>query len=179
MTETIPAAHDAAAPERQMSEFANTIYQQKYAHPGEDWPKTANRVATEVMAALGYHPESWETRRIEKYIREKKFLPGGRYLYASGRKLHQVQNCLLMRADDTREGWAELMHNAGMALMTGAGIGVVYTDLRERGAKINKTGGFASGPISSDADHQRNWTPCHARWVAAFRYLGRSTLVPS
>jgi hypothetical protein len=26
---------------------------------------------------------------------QRKFLPGGRYLYASGRGLHQTQNCLL------------------------------------------------------------------------------------
>jgi len=131
-----------------MSEFADTIYRQKYAHPGENWPDTAKRVASEVMKALGYDSESLETKRIEKYIRERKFLPGGRYLYASGRGLHQTQNCLLMRVEDSRESWAELMHNAAMALMTGAGIGVVYSDLRERGAVISKTGGYASGPCS-------------------------------
>ena len=148
MLEVINPEFRTPTKEDQFSEFANAIYRQKYAHDGENWPDTAKRVASEVMYALGYDSESLETKRIEKYIRERKFLPGGRYLYASGRGLHQTQNCLLMRVDDTRESWAELMHNAAMALMTGAGIGVVYSDLRERGAKIEKTGGEASGPCS-------------------------------
>ena len=74
-------------------------------------------------------------------------MPGGRYLYAAGRPLHQVQNCLLLRAEDSREGWAELQYKATMALMTGAGIGVWYGDVREADSYIAKTGGVASGPI--------------------------------
>jgi len=35
-----------------------------------------------------------------------------------------------------------------MALMTGAGVGVVYSDIRPSGSFIKKTGGQASGPIS-------------------------------
>lgn len=131
----------------QLSEFANTIYRQKYAHPGEDWADTAHRVATNVMAALGYAPHAPEVQEIEKLIRERKFLPGGRYLYASGRSLHQVQNCLLLRAEDSREGWAELWANSGSALMTGAGIGVDYSRLRPEGTPVKRTGGKASGPL--------------------------------
>jgi ribonucleoside-diphosphate reductase alpha chain len=39
------------------------------------------------------------------------------------------------------------MAKASKALMTGAGIGVVYSDVRHEGANIRKTGGTASGPI--------------------------------
>ena len=35
-----------------------------------------------------------------------------------------------------------------MALMTGAGIGIDYSEVRPNGSIIAKTGGFASGPIS-------------------------------
>lgn len=55
-------------------------------------------------------------------------------------------NCLLLKAEDSREGWAELLQKAGMALMTGAGIGVDYSDVRGRGSIITRTGGTASGP---------------------------------
>lgn len=132
-----------------MSKFAETIYKQKYSLDGrEEWSDTARRVGTHVMAALGYTPTSTETERITKYIEERKFLPGGRYLYASGRPLHQVQNCLLLRAEDSREGWGDLWTKSGMALMTGAGIGIDYSDIRPEGSVINRTGGFASGPCS-------------------------------
>lgn len=137
-----------------MSPFAKTIYEQKYAFKDDDgniietWTDTASRVATSVMAALGYDHLSDETFKVFELIRERKFLPGGRYLYASGRDLHQTQNCLLLRAEDSREGWSDLLHKAAMALMTGAGIGIDYSDVRPKGTPIKRTGGLASGPIS-------------------------------
>lgn len=147
MIESEPAV--AAATKTVLSPFAQTIFLQKYSMDGvETWEDTAHRVATNVMAALGYDADSFEVKKIEKLIAERKFLPGGRYLYASGRDLHQTQNCVLLRAEDSREGWADASHKAMMSLMTGAGIGIDYSDLRENGAIIKKTGGFASGPIA-------------------------------
>lgn len=130
------------------SSFAHNIYKQRYAHEGEEWPDTAKRVTENVLGALEYKPESDEYQRIYHLINDRKFMPGGRYLYASGRELHQVQNCLLLKAEDSREGWAELLYKATMALQTGAGIGVDYSDIRPAGSIIKKTGGVASGPLS-------------------------------
>lgn len=128
--------------------FAHGIYKKRYAHEGEEWPNTAFRVTSSVLGALGYNSTTDEFKRINKLIENRQFLPGGRYLYASGRPLHQVQNCLLLRAEDSREGWAELLYKATMALQTGAGIGIDYSDIRPAGSLIKKTGGVASGPIS-------------------------------
>ena len=133
----------------QMSDFAESVFRAKYSMDGtETWSGTAYRVASNVLGALGYDADSDEVRIVEQLIHDRKFIPGGRYLYASGRPLHQTQNCLLLRADDSREGWSDLWWKAGMALMTGAGIGVDYSDIRERGAPIVSTGGTATGPIS-------------------------------
>lgn len=137
-----------------MSTWAKTIYEQKYAfknesgEPIEEWPDTAERVTSHVLAALDYTPEHKEYRTIYQLIRDRKFLPGGRYLYASGRALHQTQNCLLLKAEDSREGWASLLQRSAMALMTGAGIGIDYSLVRPKGSVIHKTGGLASGPLS-------------------------------
>jgi ribonucleoside-diphosphate reductase alpha chain len=136
-----------------MSSFARGVYEGKYAWKDdegnvvEDWSDTAFRVVSNVMDAIGMG-DSPEADRLFELVSQRKFIPGGRYLYASGRPLHQTQNCLLMRADDSREGWATLMHNAGMALQTGAGIGIDYSDVRASGEPIRKTGGVASGPLS-------------------------------
>jgi ribonucleoside-diphosphate reductase alpha chain len=135
----------------EMSAFARTIMEQKYSHDKTDgtketWAEIARRVAKHVLGAVGA-PKSL-VDEVAMLIEQRKFIPAGRYLYASGRPLHQVQNCLLLRAEDSREGWADLMHKATMALMTGAGIGVDYSDVRARGTVIRKTGGFATGPIS-------------------------------
>lgn len=88
-----------------MSPFAQTIFEKKYAwkdengDPTETWAETAHRVTTHVLGALGYQQEDREFEAIEALIRERKFIPGGRYLYASGRDLHQTQNCF---AGETR-----------------------------------------------------------------------------
>lgn len=135
--------------------FAHGQYKQKYAHPGEEWPDTALRVTTNVMAALneaphGHRVASNQPREeaIFDLIERRAFMPGGRYLANAGRQLHQVQNCLLLRCGDSREGWADLSWRAEMALMTGAGIGVWYGDVRGADSIIVKTGGIASGPIA-------------------------------
>jgi ribonucleoside-diphosphate reductase alpha chain len=136
-----------------MSEWAESQYHQKYAWKDsegnitEEWGDTAKRVVTNVMGALDYSEDSPEVQELIQMVSDREFMPGGRYLYASGREMHQVQNCLLMKAEDSREGWAELGHNALMALQTGAGIGIDYSEVRPAGSPIRKTGGVASGPI--------------------------------
>lgn len=133
------------------SSFARNIMEQKYSHTKKDgtketWEEIAKRVTNAVLGVVDV--DTSIKTRIYKAIRDRKFIPGGRYLYASGRPFHQVQNCLLLRADDSREGWSELMQKGTMALMTGAGIGVDYSDIREEGSIIRKTGGTATGPLA-------------------------------
>lgn len=135
----------------EFSDFAEKIYKAKYAQDlpdggKEDWRQIAARVVTHVFSAVDA-PNSLvqETRTA---IEQRKILPGGRYLYASGRPVHQVNNCLLLRAEDSREGWADVLYKSAMALMTGAGIGIVYSGVREEGALIRGTGGLATGPIA-------------------------------
>lgn len=150
MNTEVQASIDADA----MSPFARGVYEDKYAwkdadgKPVEEWADTARRVVSNVMPTLGFKVGDYEFDRMIELVTQRKFMPGGRYLYASGRPLHQVQNCLLMRAEDSREGWAKLMYNSGMALQTGAGIGIDYSDVRPSGSVIKKTGGVASGPLS-------------------------------
>lgn len=135
----------------EMSVFSKTIMEQKYSHTKEDgtketWEEIARRVSKNVLKSIDAPKE--KIKSLEKLISDKKFIPGGRYLYASGRPLHQVQNCLLLKAEDSREGWAELMHKATMALMTGAGIGIDYSDIRPEGKRIRRTGGLSTGPLA-------------------------------
>ena len=128
------------------SKFAYDIYLQKYSMNGtETWPDTCERV---VNAVCGQLVDSKTKQKIQKYMTERKFIPGGRYLYSAGRSFHQVNNCFLFRATDSREGWAELMFSITSGLLTGGGIGVDYTNIRHAGAPIKKTGGVCTGPIS-------------------------------
>lgn len=134
-----------------MSKWAADIMQQKYSHTlpsgdKETWSQIAERVPRHVLGAVNATPEL--IARVTRSMVEKKFMPGGRYLAATGKPLHQTQNCVLNSAHDSREGWADHLYKAAMALMTGAGLGVVYSDLRAEGTPIRKTGGTASGPIA-------------------------------
>jgi len=134
-----------------MGSFARNIMQQKYSKTKPDgtketWEEIAARVARNVLKTINASPE--QIKATTKIIAERKFIPGGRYLYAAGNEYHQVQNCLLMRVEDSREGWGVLLNNAMTGLMSGAGIGVNYSKLREEGAKIKRTGGVSSGPIA-------------------------------
>jgi ribonucleoside-diphosphate reductase alpha chain len=142
------------------SHFAHTVAQMKYAHDlsgggKETWEQVAHRVSWSVFGAVMERLPVGQRQRVaemaaevERLIAQRKFLPGGRYLYAAGRPLHQVQNCLLLVAEDSREGWADLGHKHFMGLMTGAGLGTVYSEVREEGAVISRTGGKATGPVS-------------------------------
>ncbi len=137
----------------EMSSFAQTIMDRTYAHDlkeggKETWDNISYRVTKNVLRAVGIDMRQRFAQEMHRLISERKFIPAGRYLYAAGRQFHQIQNCLLLNAHDSREGWSELLAKASMALMTGAGIGVSYSDIRHEGSKIRKTGGTASGPIS-------------------------------
>lgn len=137
-----------------MSAWAQSQYESKYAWKDDEgnttevWPDTAYRVVRHVLGALGYTDRDPEFQKLLDAVVARKFMPGGRYLYAAGRSLHQVQNCTLYRADDSREGWSDLLRKTSMALMTGAGIGVDYSEIRPAGTIIRKTGGTATGPVS-------------------------------
>ncbi|WP_084693087.1 hypothetical protein [Actinomadura atramentaria] len=128
----------------QMSRFAADIYRVRYAQDGETWPDTVRRVVDTVMRPL--LPDLAD--QAAEFMGARKFIPGGRYLYAAGRKVNQVNNCFLVRAADSREGWADLTRKAVLTLGTGGGLGVVYSDIRPAGARVKGTGGLATGPIS-------------------------------
>lgn len=128
------------------NKFALDVFKQKYSMNGQEtWAETCRRVTDAVCNQL---LDSETKEKIYQFMVDRKFIPGGRYLYSAGRSFHQVNNCFLFRAEDTREGWADLMGKATSALLTGGGIGVDYSAIRHQGAIIKRTGGFCTGPIS-------------------------------
>lgn len=147
-------AQDYLIEDDQFSEWAQRQYLDKYSwkdelgEPTEVWPDTAYRVVQHVLGVLGYTPNTPEFQGLLRLIVQRKFIPGGRYLATSGRQYHQVNNCMLYRCQDSREGWADTVRKAVLALSSGAGIGVVYSDVRGKGSLIGKTGGYATGPLS-------------------------------
>ena len=69
------------------SKFAQDIYLQKYSKDGvENWANTARRVVEAVCSQL---LDSKTKEKIYNAIVDRKFIPGGRYLYSAGREFHQ------------------------------------------------------------------------------------------
>jgi ribonucleoside-diphosphate reductase alpha chain len=132
------------------SKFSEDIFNHKYKHEGaETWGALAKTLVDDVCSVAGDQGMSKEDKdQLITYIREMKFIPGGRYLYYAGRSNKFFNNCYLLKAEeDTREDWANLSWKAESCLMTGGGIGVDYSVYRAEGEPIQRTGGQASGPI--------------------------------
>lgn len=128
------------------NKWSHDIYLQKYSKDGvETWADTAKRVTEAVCSQF---LDSKTKEKIYNSILERKFIPGGRYLFAAGREFHQVNNCFLFRPEDSRESWAELMDKTTASLMTGGGIGAEYSKLRAEGQIIRRTGGKSTGPLA-------------------------------
>ena len=133
--------------------FAANIFRFKYAqNPSDTWDQLADRLVEDVCGTR------WNTsnklmadddrKQLAQYIKEMKFVPGGRYLYYAGRPFKAYNNCYLLRAEeDTREEWSLVTWRAMSCLMTGGGIGIDYSRLRAAGKTLSRTGGTASGPI--------------------------------
>ena len=141
----------------QINRFKNTIaeniFRQKYAQGVEDtWDNLSERVVEDVCGTRWGRDRalmSQEDRdQLVQYIKEMKFIPGGRYLWYSGRPNSYYNNCYLLKGEeDTREEWAELVKRATSCLMTGGGIGVDYSIFRPKGKPLSRTGGISSGPL--------------------------------
>lgn len=132
------------------SKFSEDIFNHKYRHEGaETWDALSKTLVDDVCSVVGDQPMTREDKQqLTAYIRDMKFIPGGRYLYYAGRSNKFFNNCYLLRAEeDSRQDWADLSWKAESCLMTGGGIGVDYSVYRGEGAPIQRTGGQASGPI--------------------------------
>ena len=128
------------------SKFSEDIFNHKYRHDGaETWDALASTLVTDVCSEVLMKDE---VQQLYEYIRDMKFIPGGRYLYYAGRPNKFFNNCYLLRAEaDTREDWADLSWKSESCLMTGGEIGIDYSIYRLAGTPIQRTGGKASGPI--------------------------------
>lgn len=126
--------------------YGRNVFQAKYAQGQYDtWGALARRCVEGVCG--GILPTDSVERLIE-HVTAMKFIPGGRYLYYAGRPARFWQNCyIFIGEEDTREEWGRILQKSSDALMSGGGIGTDYSVFRERGSRLTRTGGDASGPI--------------------------------
>ena len=57
-------------------------------------------------------------------------------------------NCFAIPANDSREGWGDVLRNVTIISGTGGGCGICFSKIRPRGTKIRGMGGEATGSVS-------------------------------
>lgn len=132
--------------------FADDIMKLRYSWDKidgtkETWEDISKRVSKFILSPIDFTDREIYQEKIEKMIAERKFIPGGRFLAQAGRDYHQVNNCFLLRAEDTRESWGDLANKATVMLMSGGGLGIDYSNLRPKNSPLKRSGGFSSGSI--------------------------------
>ena len=133
--------------------LGETVFKEKYAtNPYETWEDRANIVVNAICGDMDGHKNNLMDKddkdQLVRFIADFKFIPGGRYLWYSGRDARFFNNCYLLKLEeDSREEWAAVTQRAMSCLMTGGGIGTDISICRPSGRQLKSTGGVASGPI--------------------------------
>lgn len=128
-----------------MHEISANLWASKYAaYEGETFEQGCERV---VKLSDGYMSVE-DQARLYEYMVDRKFLPGGRILYAAGMSKPQFANCALFRVGDSKEDWGNAVRDSIISLCTGMGVGNEVSRVRPAGAPITGLGGIASGSLT-------------------------------
>lgn len=134
-----------------MTDFSNNIMELRYSwdtdHGKETWDEICSRVVKNIFLVVEFEGKTEIQEELLNAMKQRKFIAGGRFLAQAGRNYHQTNNCFLLRAEDSREGWGELLNKVSVMLMSGGGIGVDYSDVRPSGAVLKRSGGTSSGTL--------------------------------
>lgn len=151
---------DNAAQEIPMQPASADIWDKKYrlkTKSGEaidaDIDGTYQRVARALAEAEG-SPEKqkyWHERFV--WALRRGAIPAGRITSNAGALEHKPAtstiNCTVSGTiEDSMDGILEKVHEAGLTLKAGCGIGYEFSTLRPRGAFVAGAGAYTSGPMS-------------------------------
>ena len=135
-----------------LSEAALKVLKARYLREGETPEEMFRRVALWVaQSELLYGPASEVHRWEEEFydlMSSLKFLPNSPTLMNAGTKINQLAACFVLPVEDSLKGIFETLKTAALIQKTGGGTGFSFGKLRRKGAKVESTGGKASGPLS-------------------------------
>ena len=142
-----------------LQESSRKMWQSKYqlkTKDGELVDKDIEDMRMRVASALAEvekPPKRAHWRKQFKWALDNGALPAGRILSNVGSLAHKPAtstiNCTVSSTiDDSMNEILRKVHEAGMTLKAGCGIGYDFSTLRPRGAYVRGSGSYTSGPLS-------------------------------
>lgn len=114
--------------------------------PDEMWKRIAKAVS--VMEPKK-EQKAWE-KNFYWAMKDFKYIPGGRILAGAGTGYSVTYyNCFVIPSpSDSRNGIIESLKQMVEIMARGGGVGINFSSLRPRGARVKRVNGFSSGPIN-------------------------------
>ena len=125
------------------SGFSEKIFKERYAI---DESESFYEACVRVASAIGEDGDK-KAEYFEQLV-SGKFCPGGRIWYACNRPKSMLLNCFTASVEDSREGWGKTVSDTIVISGTGGGVGINFSPIRYRGAKISGHSGTATGAAS-------------------------------
>ncbi|MDQ6966675.1 MAG: hypothetical protein Q9M23_07120, partial [Mariprofundaceae bacterium] len=151
--------HEHAVAEIPMQPASEDIWDKKYRLKDKNGNAVDHSIAdTYVRVARALADVEEETKRAHWYERftwalKYGAIPAGRITSNAGAHAHKPAtstiNCTVSgQVPDSMNGILSMVHEAGLTLKAGCGIGYEFSTLRPKGAYVSGAGAYTSGPLS-------------------------------
>lgn len=91
--------------------------------------------------------DKWEENFFE-VMTKMEFMPAGCYLRSAGTKKPSLANCFVLPIEDDMGKIFDAVKWLALVQQRGGGTGFNFSKLRPKGDYVQKSGGFATGPVS-------------------------------
>lgn len=129
-----------------ISENAETLLRKRYYMPGEDWSGLCRRVARYISRGSSYEEPYYNA------IFNLKMMPNSPTLMNASNDINEnvgnLSACFVLGLDDSMESIFETAKKMSLIFKAGGGVGIDFSNLREKNAKVGNTAGVSSGVIS-------------------------------
>jgi len=143
----------------ELSENSQTVLQKRYIRRGKDGEAAETieemfwRVALHIAEAEG----EWggdvmdTTHQFYDLLTTKRFFPNSPTFTGAGTPLGQLAACFVLAISDDmgrdKAGIFQTLRDAALIQQTGGGNGFSFSQLRQKGARVKSSGGYATGPV--------------------------------
>ena len=152
-------ANESAAVELPLQAASQDIWDKKYRlkdKQGQAVDETIGDTHARVAKALAAVEEPGKQEYwYGHFLRALQYgaIPAGRIISNAGAQAHKPAtstiNCTVSGIiPDSMDGILSMVHEAGLTLKAGCGIGYEFSTLRPKGAYVSGAGAYTSGPLS-------------------------------